>query len=82
MRCRRKSQGLSFQANSVYNTHMSSKDLIRKLRADGWILDRVSGSHHVYKHPRKTGHIGVPHPKKDLGKRLVSKLLKFAGLRG
>lgn len=47
---------------------------------EGWTLDRVSGSHHIYKHPAKAGHISIPHPKKDLGKGLVSKLMKFADL--
>lgn len=59
---------------------MNSRDLIRKMTMDGWTLDRVNGSHHIYKHPSKAGHISVPHPKKDLGAGLVSKLLKSAGL--
>lgn len=64
----------------MYNTHKSSKDLIKMLVKEGWTLDRVSGSHHIYKHPAKAGHISIPHPKKDLGKGLVSKLMKFADL--
>ena len=40
----------------------------------------VNGSHHIYKHPAKAGHISIPHPKKDLGAGLVAKLLKAAGL--
>lgn len=59
---------------------MNSKDLISKLTRDGWFLDRVKGSHHIYKHPAKAGHISLPHPKKDLGAGLVAKLLKAAGL--
>lgn len=59
---------------------MNSKDLISKLTRDGWFLDRVKGSHDIYKHPAKAGHISIPHPKKDLGAGLVAKLLKAAGL--
>ena len=43
--------------------------------------DRVVGSHHIFKHPTKPGHISVPHPKADLGKGLIHKLLKQAGLK-
>ena len=59
---------------------MRSVDLIRQLRADGWTLDRVRGSHHVFKHPDRPGHIVVPHPKKELGKGLVAAIRKQAGL--
>ncbi len=44
---------------------MKSADLIRELRAAGWVLDRVRGSHHVFRHPGRPGHVVVPHPKKD-----------------
>ena len=60
---------------------MNSKDLIKELTKDGWIIDRVAGSHHVMKHPTKPGHVTVPHPKKDLGKGLVQAILKQAGLK-
>lgn len=49
---------------SVYYTHSKSSDLIKELKVDGWTLDRVRGSHHVFKHPVKAGHVTVPHPKK------------------
>jgi len=62
-------------------TTMSSKDLIKRLEADGWILRGSKGSHHVFVHPAKPGHISIPHPKKDLGVGLLQKLLKQAGLR-
>ena len=59
---------------------MRSADLIRQLKAAGWVLDRVRGSHHVLKHPDRPGHVVVPHPKKDLGKGLVAAIRKQAGL--
>jgi len=59
---------------------MRSADLIKDLEADGWKLRGVKGSHHVFSHPTKPGHISVPHPKKDLGVGLVHKLRKQAGL--
>lgn len=42
------------------------------------MLDRVTGSHHIFVHPTIPGHLSVPHPKKDLGKGLVHKIKKAA----
>ena len=59
---------------------MNSKDLLKLLEQDGWYIDRIVGSHHILKHPEKPGHISLPHPKKDLGKGIVQKLKKAAGI--
>jgi predicted RNA binding protein YcfA (HicA-like mRNA interferase family) len=67
---------------SVYDTHMKSGDLIKLLERDGWTLRGVKGSHHMFTHPQKPGHVAVPHPKKDLGTGLVASILKQAGLKG
>jgi predicted RNA binding protein YcfA (HicA-like mRNA interferase family) len=60
---------------------MQSAELIKKLEKNGWVLRSVKGSHHVYVHPTRPGHLTVPHPRKDLGMGLVHKLLKAAGLK-
>jgi len=60
---------------------VNSADIIKKLEKAGWVLRGVKGSHHVYTHPQRGGHISVPHPKKDLGVGLANKLLKQAGLK-
>lgn len=59
---------------------MNSADLIRQLKKAGWGLDRVRGSHHVFTHSERGGHVTVPHPKKDLGKGLVAAIRKQAGI--
>ncbi|QDH12992.1 type II toxin-antitoxin system HicA family toxin [Formicincola oecophyllae] len=59
---------------------MKSADLIREMQQAGWMLVRVRGSHHVFRHPAKPGSVIVPHPKKDLGKGLVKAIRKQAGL--
>jgi predicted RNA binding protein YcfA (HicA-like mRNA interferase family) len=59
---------------------MKSADLVAELLAAGWTLDRVRGSHHIFRHPSRPGHVTVPHPKKDLGKGLVAAIRKQAGL--
>jgi predicted RNA binding protein YcfA (HicA-like mRNA interferase family) len=60
---------------------MKSADLIKRLEQAGWRLRSVRGSHHIYAHPDRSGHISVPHPKKDLGIGLAQKLLKQAGMK-
>ena len=59
---------------------MKSADLFRDLERAGWVLDRVRGWRHVFRHPEKPGHISLPHPRKDPGKGLVRKLRRQAGL--
>jgi len=59
---------------------MKSGDLIKQLLATGWRLDRVRGSHHVFRHPDRPGIVVVPHQKKDLGKGLVAAIRKQAGV--
>jgi predicted RNA binding protein YcfA (HicA-like mRNA interferase family) len=60
---------------------MDSKELIKRLEAAGWLLRGTKGSHHIYTHPSKPGHISVPHPRHNLGTGLLCKLLKQAGLK-
>ena len=59
---------------------MTGRELIRLLEKDGWILDRIKGSHHIMIKDNKT--LSVPvHSSKDLGKGLLNKLLKQGGLK-
>lgn len=60
---------------------MSSLVLIKLLEADGWVLDRTKGSHHVFKHPTKKGIVVVPHPRKDIPSGTYNSILKQAGLK-
>jgi predicted RNA binding protein YcfA (HicA-like mRNA interferase family) len=61
-------------------TQMTSNDLIRDMQRAGWQLDRVNGSHHIFKHPSRPGIVVVPHPKKDLGQGLVKAIRRQAGI--
>jgi predicted RNA binding protein YcfA (HicA-like mRNA interferase family) len=36
------------------------RELERMLNKDGWKLDRITGSHHIYTHPTKKGTVTVP----------------------
>lgn len=60
---------------------MRSEELIKMVEEDGWVLKRVTGSHHHFTHPTKKGLVTVPHPKKDLPKGTVNSVLKQAGLK-
>jgi predicted RNA binding protein YcfA (HicA-like mRNA interferase family) len=60
---------------------MNSRELMRRLEAAGWVVQRIRGSHHVLVHPDKPDHITIPHPKKDLSTGLAGKILKQAGLK-
>jgi predicted RNA binding protein YcfA (HicA-like mRNA interferase family) len=57
----------------------NSRDIKRRLEQDGWQLERIAGSHHVFKHPSKRDTIVLPHPRKDLGLGLVRAIYKQAG---
>ena len=59
---------------------MTSSELIKKMLKSGWVLRSVKGSHHVYTHPERPGHVTVPHPKKNLGTGLLHKLLRQTDL--
>lgn len=62
---------------------MNGKELVKLLRANGWMVDHVEGSHHIMKKGKNgKGTIAVPvHGAKSLPKGLLEKLLKQAGLK-
>ena len=59
---------------------MSSKDLIKILKKDGWILKNIVGDHYHFIHPTKKGKVTVPHPRKDVAIGTLKSILKQAGL--
>ncbi|QIA88535.1 type II toxin-antitoxin system HicA family toxin [Lactobacillus johnsonii] len=58
---------------------MSSREVIKRLKADGWFLVRITGDHHHFKHPNRKGIVTVPHPNKDIPKGTLSSIYKQAG---
>jgi len=59
---------------------VTGKDLVRLLERHGWTLAHIRGSHHILRQGGKT--VSVPvHAGKDLGKGLLARLLKEAGLK-
>lgn len=59
---------------------MDSRSLMAEIKAAGWELIRVNGSHHHFVHPTKKGLVTIPHPKKDLPIKTVKSIRKQAGL--
>ncbi len=59
---------------------MTAKQLIKKLEKAGWRLYRSKGSHHLFRHPEKTGSLIVPVHPGDLKKGTEQAILKQAGL--
>jgi predicted RNA binding protein YcfA (HicA-like mRNA interferase family) len=45
---------------------MDSREIIAKLRLDGWYEVGQTGSHKQFRHPSKPGRVTVPHPVKDM----------------
>lgn len=65
----------------VHRLCMKSRDVIKKLKADGWVQVAVVGSHHQFKHPTKPGRVTIPHPKADLGVGVLKSIESQAGIR-
>lgn len=60
---------------------MNSREVIRRIEADGWRVARVKGSHHVYKHPEKSGLVVVKHPAKDYPVGTLKSMEQQAGVK-
>ncbi len=45
---------------------MDSREIIRRLEANGWYRVRQRGSHVQFKHQVKPGRVTVPHPEEDI----------------
>ncbi len=60
---------------------MKSSELIKKLEANGWTLERIKGSHHQFKHPDFAMLVTVPHPRKDIKLGTLRQIMKDAKLK-
>ena len=60
---------------------MNSREIIDKLKADGWVPARVKGSHHHFKHPTKSGLVTVKHPAKDFPIGTIKSIERQSGVK-
>jgi predicted RNA binding protein YcfA (HicA-like mRNA interferase family) len=54
-----------------------SRDILRRLKGEGWVLVSSKGSHHKFRRNGQT--LVVPHPKKDLPLGTARSIAKLAG---
>jgi predicted RNA binding protein YcfA (HicA-like mRNA interferase family) len=63
-----------------YNSGMKVRALIRRLKDEGWQLDRRKGGHRKVNHPLKRGLVTVPgKPGDDLAPGTLSSIVEQAG---
>ena len=44
---------------------MTSREILKRLKADGWYEAATKGDHVQLKHPEKKGRVTVTHPRRD-----------------
>jgi predicted RNA binding protein YcfA (HicA-like mRNA interferase family) len=60
---------------------VSGKRMCRLLEARGWQLDRIKGSHHVYRHPETGRSVTVPvHGNTDLKPKTQRSIMRDADI--
>lgn len=57
----------------------NSRKLLQMLKRDGWLLDRVKGDHHTFKHSDRVELIMITHPRKDFPTGQVRSIYRLAG---
>lgn len=60
---------------------MSSKEVIKKLEAAGWYIDRQKGSHLTMKKDGEVLLLTIPHPSKTLRTGLLKRLERDSKVR-
>lgn len=59
---------------------MTSKELIKLIKKDGWYQVAQKGSHAQFKHPVKKGRVTIPVHSGDMAKGTEKSILKQTGL--
>ncbi len=60
---------------------MTSTEIIRALKNDGWKLERMKGSHHHFVHATKPGVVTVVPPSKDIPLGTLKSIERQSGLK-
>jgi predicted RNA binding protein YcfA (HicA-like mRNA interferase family) len=58
-----------------------SREIIKRLRADGWYEVALVGSHKQFKHPVKKGRVTIVHPNRDIPIGTLKSIEKQAGIK-
>ena len=60
---------------------MTSKEMIKLVQKNGFVIERSNGSHHFLRNPKTGKTTTVPFHTKDLKTGTKSKILKDAGIK-
>lgn len=60
---------------------MKSGELIKLLKEDGWIVDRIKGSHHTLRKEGVDSIISISHPEKDVSRHQLAQARRISGLK-
>ena len=60
---------------------VDSREIIRRLKQDGWFEVAHVGSHKQFKHASKPGRVPVPPPRRDVPAGTLRSIEKQAGIR-
>ena len=60
---------------------MTSAEVLRRLKADGWTMVGQKGSHVQLRHPTKPGRVTVIHPSRDFAPGTLRSMEKQAGIK-
>jgi predicted RNA binding protein YcfA (HicA-like mRNA interferase family) len=59
---------------------LTPQKIIKVLEKEGFVLDKIKGSHHIYYQPTTKRRVVVPLHKRDLPKGMLLEILKQAGI--
>jgi len=60
---------------------MKIRDVLKRLKADGWYVIRTKGSHRILKHDQKSGIVVVAgHPSSELAPGTLKSISRQAGV--
>lgn len=59
---------------------VTPRQAVRVLERCDWKLDRVKGSHHVFRHPDHAHRVVVPMHSRDLAKGTLNQIVSASGL--
>jgi predicted RNA binding protein YcfA (HicA-like mRNA interferase family) len=59
---------------------LDSREVLKRLKADGWRVVRVKGSHHQLQHPSKSGTVTVKHPAREYPKGTLKSIERQSGV--
>jgi predicted RNA binding protein YcfA (HicA-like mRNA interferase family) len=60
---------------------MDSRQIIKRLEADGWFKAAQAGDHVQFKHATKLGRVTVTHPRKDFPIGTLKSIEKQSGVK-